>query len=332
MSKLIVKVSDFDVSNLSIGQVKLLESGGKACSISYSYGSTPGPIVTQLGPLNLPYGMNAYDKAGPIKYSMDLSLRGYEDDEKVRSIYQTIKALDEWMIDQGVKNCKQWFKADLTRDVVKAFYTPMIKVAKDKMGNPSNYPPTIKINLKKKTDGSFDVKTYDSERRPYTETPLSDLLVKGAKITTIVQCTSVWISGSKFGLSWKANQIRMEAVPESIRDYAFMDDGEEAPAPRHSNTSSTNAQNKFASLDEEEGEVEDDEAFQAPPSQPVSKKQSVLTAMMPSNPVPAPAPAPVATLDEEAEDHEPLPVPVKKTTTTATGVKKMVAKAPAKGK
>lgn len=331
MSKLIVKVSDFDVSNLSIGQVKLLESGGKACSISYSYGSTPGPIVTQLGPLTLPYGMNAYDKAGPIKYSMDLSLRGYEDDEKVRTMYQTIKALDEWMIDQGVKNCKQWFKADLTRDVVKAFYTPMIKVAKDKMGNPSNYPPTIKINLKKKTDGSFDVKTYDSERRPYTETPLSDLLVKGAKVTTIVQCTSVWISGSKFGLSWKANQIRMEAVPESIRDYAFMDDGDEAPVSRQSNAAPANTQNKFASLDEEEGE--DDEAFKAPytgPSHPVVKKQSVLTAMMPSQQV---TPAPVEeTLDDQPEDHEPLPVPAKKTTTTATGVKKMVAKAPAKGK
>lgn len=320
MSKLIVKVSDLNVSNLSIGQVKLLESGGKACSINYSYGSTPGPLTTQIGPLNLPYGMNVFDKAGPVKYSMDLSLRGYEDDEKVRSVYQAFSALDEWMIDQGVKNCKQWFKADLTRDVVKAFYTPMIKIAKDKMGNPSNYPPTIKINLKKNKDNSFDVKTYDSERRPYVDTPLSDLLVKGAKVTAIVQCTSVWISGSKFGLSWKATQIRMEAVPESIRDYAFMDDGEVAASKP---TSSTNAQNKFASLDEEE--VDDDEAFQTPAPAPVAKKQSVLTAMMPSQPV-------QETIDDQPEDHEPLPVPVKKSTTTAAGVKKMVAKAPPKGK
>lgn len=325
MSKVIVKLSDFNVSNLSTGQVKLLESGGKACSLSYSYGSTSGPLTTQLGPLSLPYKMNVYDKAGPIKYSMDLSLRGYDEDERVQTIYNALNSLDEWMIDQGVKNSKAWFKADLDRNVIKAFYTPMIKVAKDKAGNPANYPPTVKINLKKNTDGSFDVKTFDSERRPYTDTPLEDLLVKGAKVTTIIQCTSIWFAGSKFGLSWKAKQIRMEAIPESIRDYAFLDEG----TTTTTNTKqSTNAQNTFQSLDDEEdeGEVQDDEAFQQPA--PVVKKPSALAAMM--NPVKvAPAPAPTTTLDEEAEDHEPLPVPTvgqKKTTT----VKKMVAKAPVK--
>lgn len=326
MSKVIVKLSDFNVSNLSVGQVKLLESGGKACNLSYSYGSTSGPLTTQVGPLTLPYKMNKFDKAGPIKYSMDLSLRGYDEDESVQTIYNALTTLDEWMIDQAVKNCKAWFKADYPRDVLKAFYTPMIKVAKDKNGNPANYPPTIKINLKKNTDDTFDVKVFDSERRPYTDTPLEDLLVKGSKVTTIIQCTSIWISGSKFGLSWKAKQIRMEAIPESIRDYAFLDEGSSNASPRKTTTTTTNAQNTFHSLDdgegEDEGEVQDDDAFQATPTKP-APKQSALSAMM--APV-KPAPAPTNTLDDEAEDQEPLPVPAtgqKKITT----VKKMVAKA-----
>ena len=324
MSKLIVKVSDFSTSNLSVGQVKALESGGKMASLNYNNSGSSGPLMTQIGPLSLPYGMNVFDKAGPIKYSMDLSLRGYEDDANVRSIHEMFSSLDDWMIDQGVKNSKAWFKADLSRDVVKAFYTPMVKVAKDADGNPKPYPPTIKINLRKDRNDSdkWEVKVYErveGDVRKVDDVPLEDLLVKGAQITTLIQCTSVWFAGSKFGLSWKANQIRMEKVPDSIRGYAFIDD-----APASGKQVATKAPvNKFTTL---EDEAEDDEAFEAP----VAKKQAPSTG--PSHPVvpapaPAPAPAPQPVDDEDGEDHEPIPVPVKKTTTTAKKVIKTVKKA-----
>jgi hypothetical protein len=260
-----------------------------------------------------------------VKYSMDLSLRGHEENPKVKAIYEAFSALDEWMVDQGVKNSKAWFKADLSRDVVRAFYTPMVKVAKDAEGNPKPYPPTFKINLKKQND-QFDVKVYDDQARPYEGVPLEDLLVKGALVTTLIQCTSVWFAGSKFGLSWKAKQIRMDKVPESIRGYAFVDD-DDVPAPKASARPAApvaaGGGNKFAALsqDEEEGEAEEDDAF-VPPA-PV--KQNVLTAMMPkastgpSHPVSAPAPS----VDEEAEDQEPIPVPARK---VAVSGKKVVAK------
>lgn len=314
MSKLIVKIADFNVSNCSIGPMKSLESGGKMASLFYKYGdSSSSSLTTQVGSLSLPYGMNVFDKAGPVKYSMDLSLRGYEENPKVKAVYDSFMALDNWMIDQGVKNSKAWFKSELTRDVVKAFYTPMVKVAKDQEGNPKPYPPTFKINLKKQND-QFDVKVYDDQARPYEGVPLEDLLVKGAMVTTLIQCTSVWFAGSKFGLSWKAKQIRMDKVPESIRGYAFIDD-EDVPArsatARPASGPAPVAQNKFASLQDDAEEEEDDEVFEAP----APAKPSVLAAV-------APKPAPVTTVDDEADDQEPIPVPKKAVTT----VKKVVAK------
>ncbi len=314
MSKLIVKIGDFSASNCSIGPMKSLESGGKMASLFYKYGdSSSSSLTTQVGSLSLPYGMNVFDKAGPVKYSMDLSLRGYDENPKVKAIYDAFMALDNWMIDQGVKNSKAWFKSELTRDVVKAFYTPMVKVAKDAEGNPKPYPPTFKINLKKVND-QFDVKVYDDQARPYEGVPLEDLLVKGAQVTTLIQCTSVWFAGSKFGLSWKAKQIRMDKVPESIRGYAFIDD-DDVPA-RSSKSAAPVSSNKFAALDTEadEEDAEDDEVFEAP----APAKPSVLAAVVPKTPAPAPAPS----IDEEAEDHEPIPVPKKAVTT----VKKVVAK------
>lgn len=317
MSKLIVKIGDFDVSNLSVGPMKSLDSGGKMASLFYKYGDNQSStLTTQVGSLGLPYGMNTFDKAGPVKYSIDLSLRGHDENAKVKTIYDAFMALDNWMVDQGVKNSKAWFKSDLSRDVIKAFYTPMVKIAKDAEGNPKPYPPTFKINLKKQND-QFDVKVYDDQARPYEGVPLEDLLVKGAQVTVLIQCTSVWFAGSKFGLSWKAKQIRMDRVPESIRGYAFLED-DDAPAARPQASRAAPApvgQNKFAALnqeDEEEEDGEEDEAFQAP----APAKTNVLAAMMPK-----PVPTPVA-VEEEPEDHEPIPAP-KKTTTT---VKKVVAK------
>ena len=314
MSKLIVKIGDFDVNNLSVGPMKSLDSGGKMASLFYKYGDNQSStLTTQVGSLGLPYGMNTFDKAGPVKYSIDLSLRGYDENAKTKAIYDAFSALDTWMVDQGVKNSKAWFKSDLSRDVIKAFYTPMVKVAKDAEGNPKPYPPTFKVNLKKQND-QFDVKVYDDQARPYEGVPLEDLLVKGAQVTVLIQCTSVWFAGSKFGLSWKAKQVRMDRVPESIRGDAFIED-DDAPA-RPQTKAPVPGQNKFSSLqDDAEEEAEEDEAFSAP----VPQKQSVLTAMMPKAAPVVAAPAE----DEEAEDHEPIPAPKKVTTTT---VKKVVAK------
>lgn len=326
MSKMIVKIADFDVSNLSVGPMKSLDSGGKMASLFYKYGdSSSSSLTTQVGSLSLPYGMNVFDKAGPVKYSIDLSLRGHDENAKVKAIYDAFTALDNWMIDQGVKNSKAWFKSELKADIVRAFYTPMVKVAKDAEGNPKPYPPTFKVNLRKQND-QFDVKVYDDQARPYEGVPLEDLLVKGAQVTVLIQCTSVWFAGSKFGLSWKAKQIRMDKVPESMRGYAFLEDDDAAPA--RSQSKAPVGQNKFASLqDDAEDEAEEDEAFSAP----VPQKQSVLTAMMPKASAPAPAPtgpshSVTAEEEDEAEDHEPIPAPASTKKITATGVKKAVVK------
>ena len=289
----------------------MLESGGKQAYLNYENRS----LVMQVGSLETPFGLSVYDKTTPVKYTVDLKLRGYDDaaaNPKTAAIYQTLNALDEYMIDQGVKNSRAWFKADLSRDVVKAFYTPTVRFSRDGDGNLKPYPPTLKIQLKQR-EGKFDVQVYDDKKRPMTDIPLEDVLVKGAFLTMLIQCTGVWFAGSKYGVSWKAIQIRADKLPDSIRGFAFLDDGDEAdavaaPAARKSNAAPTAAAptaaavkkaptNQFESLNDDDDEVDDEEAL-APATAPA----------------PA-APAPVA-LAEDDDEEEPIPVPAKKTTIT----------------
>jgi hypothetical protein len=322
MSSNVVLANNFNTQKCSFSQLRVLDSGGKQAYINYD----GGMFVFQTPNCTLPYGMSAFDKAGPVKYSVELSLRGYDEaGSKMTQFYDAISRLDEFMIDQGVKYSKQWFKADLSRDVIKAFYTPMIRIPLDKDGNRKPYPPTIKVALKQKRDSQdFDVTCYDEKKQAYRGIPLEELLVKGAGVTCLIQCTGVWFAGSKYGLSWKLVQSIITNLPQSARGFTFVDDGELA-APSPAPVSKKAAPPPAAVEEEEEEETEESEEeeaeeFKAPPPKAAAPAKSVVAAVMPKA---APAP-PAADIDEDADDAEPVPVPKKATSTVVK--KKIVAK------
>jgi hypothetical protein len=318
MSSAVVSPSSFDVSNVSISALKLLPSSAKQAYLNYD----SRKLTMQVGSLPVPYGMSIFDKAGPIKYSVDISLRGYEgENPKAKAIFDTFSALDEYMIQQGVKNSKTWFKQDLSRDVVKAFYTPCLRFSKDAEGNPKPYPPTIKVSLKQRDD-KFETRVYDDKKREITELPMDEILVKGANITLLIECTGVWFAGSKYGISWKAVQIRVDSLPDRIRGFAFVDDGDATvpstttSAPKNRASAPAPAPNTFQALaaDDEE-EIDDEEVFAA------------------AAPAPSPAPArtaaaaaAAAAFDDEADDVAPVAVPKKVTTVKKVVTKVAVAK------
>ena len=319
MSSNVVLATNFNTQKCSFSQLRVLDSGGKQAYINYD----GGMFVFQTPNCTLPYGMSSFDKAGPVKYSAELSLRGYDEaGSKMVPFYEALSRLDDYMIDQGVKNSKQWFKADLSRDVIKAFYTPMIRIPLDKDGNRKPYPPTIKLALKQKRDSQeFDVTCYDEKKQAYRGIPLEELLVKGAAVTCLIQCTGVWFAGSKYGLSWKLVQSIITNLPQSARGFTFVDDGEiSAPAPAPVHKKAVAAPPPPVEEEEEEEEEEESEAeeFKAPP--PKAAAKSVVAAMMPK----AAPPPPAADIDEDADDAEPVPVPKKATSTVVK--KKIVAK------
>lgn len=301
----VVAPSAFKTSNVTFSPVKTLESGGKQAYLNYN----GQPLVMQVGPLETPFGLSVFDKQGPPKYSVDLKLRGYDDPTnhpKTATIYNAFHALDEFMVDQGVKNSTSWFKGAKSRDVLSELYTPVVRFSVDAEGNRKPYPPTLKVQLRKRDD-KFEADIYDENKRPLNDIPLEDIIVKGTVLTTLIQCTGVWFAGGKYGLSWKAIQIRADKVPHSFRGKpAFLDEegGEDMPEPE-SKKAPAQSTNKFAALHDDD-EVNDEEAL-APPSV--------------SDP-PAPAPS------EEDDEEAPIPVPAKaKTTTPAKVIKKIVKKA-----
>jgi len=308
----VVSPTSFKVSNVTFSPVKTLESGGKQAYLNYNGQA----LVMQVGPLETPFGMSVFDKNGPPKYSVDLKLRGYDDavnHPKTAVIYNAFHALDEYMLDQGVKNSASWFKGAKSREVLSELYTPVVRFSVDAEGNRKPYPPTLKVKLNKR-DGKFETEIYDDKKRSLSDIPLEDVLVKGAVLTSLIQCTGVWFAGGKYGLSWKAIQIRADKIPHSLRGFAFLEEGESESAQGSQSlpgalpvAAPAVSQNKFAALhDDDDEEVDDEEALAAAPA------------------AAAPAAAPVAAPADEDEEEAPIPVPAKKTTMSVKSVAKKV--------
>ena len=301
-----VPISAFNTSKLTISAIKSLDSGAKQAYLNYN----GNRLQLQVGPLETRFGLSVFDKTGgPPKYSVDLNLQGYDDaanNPKNAALYKAMCSLDEFMIDQAEKNSVTWFKGAKSRAVLAELYTPTVRFATDKEGNRKPYPPTIKATLRKKrgTD-DFDVEMYDEKLSPINNIPMEDIIVKGSVLTVLMECTSVWFAGGKFGLSWKATQIRADKIPQNFRGKpAFLDEDESAG----SGQVSAGGSKAFAALHDEDEEVNDEEAL--------GTTAAAAKVEQPEQ--------------DEDEDEAPLPVPMKKMTTTPAKVIKKVTKPGAK--
>jgi hypothetical protein len=290
----IVTVSNFQTKSVTISPLKALQSGAKQAYVSY----TGERLLMQSAvSMTVPFGLNISEFGAAPEYSVNLSFRGAEQSAEIKQFLEAMNQLDEFMIGEGVKNSKAWFKADLSKDVIKAFYTPCVKYSKDKDGNVLPYPPNLKLKLRK-TDGQFEAKFYDVKGKPYSNVPIEDLLVKGVQVTAIMECGGVWFAGSKFGLTWRAKQIAIHKLPEKIGDFAFkglasaspVEDEEEEKQPSYKKPTS-----KVAEID--------DEAVFAATATATATKTSAVAAMMPQAQAQAPTPTPVAAQEKEKEDH-----------------------------
>lgn len=304
--------SDVDVSKIEFSPPKILDNGGKSVNLRHEGRN----LMLELPSLNVPYGRNVFDKNGPPKFSVDLSLRGADSDEAVAALQTFLEAFDERMVDAGVENAGKWFKmTNPNREVIKAFYTPLLKYSRDPQGNLKPYPPTIKLALRGKkgaqateASGSFETDFYNAAEKDAKgqiakfapDMALEQVLCKRSQVTAIAQCTGVWFAGGKFGTTWKAVQVRVDSQPEQIRGPAFRS---EAPDIR------AFVSKKLAAAADEEAEEEDD-----------AEEEEVVAAVLPkaaAKPVAKPAPAAF----EEESVAEPVPVPKKV-------VKKVVAAKP----
>jgi hypothetical protein len=214
----IVLPLEFDASNITYSEPRILDNGGKVIYVSYN----KKKLIIQTPEMDLPFGLSKWNNEGKAadKYSMDLSFKGKDGRDVLGRFFDNMKNLDGKLVDDGLANCRTWFKTThKSRDVVDALYTPLVKYSKDKNGDVNDkYPPNFKVTVPH-NGTTFTCDVYDDTKKIVD---LSTIETKGGKCSAIVQCVGIWIAGVKFGCSWKVLQMKV-SPPTRIKGYAFKD-------------------------------------------------------------------------------------------------------------
>ena len=215
MSASIVVGENFDVTkDYMYTKAKVNANGRKSIGILNSENKKSLYIST---PLMLTWGVNTYndEKTGEVQ-SYDIALQ-FPNDEynnpQCVSFLKNMQALEQKIKEDAVLNSKDWLnKTKLVPEAVDALWSPMLKYPKDKETGEPDYSraPTLKVKIPY-WDGEFkNVELYnDSKQLVFPcddDTNISEFIVKGSNVATIIQCGGIWVANGKFGVTWKLFQ------------------------------------------------------------------------------------------------------------------------------
>lgn len=227
METIILKPEQFEISKVQFSEPKNLSNGGKAIYLNYLDDNKKKILVLQTPKMTCPYGLSCYDQGDYPKYSLEMSFGGMDDENSIGALYRVFESLDKKLIDSGIENSQAWFKKKkMSKEVISALYASQIKVSKDKeTGEPNDkYPPTLKVKVPFK-DEQFICDAYDQNKVKITNN-FKEILGKGSKTQSLIQCVGLWFAGGKYGCSWKILQLKVQPTNQ-ITSYSFVDESDD---------------------------------------------------------------------------------------------------------
>jgi hypothetical protein len=219
---MICEPCNIDASSITFNPPRALDNGSRVIYMKHGK-TTKNTLVFVTPQLNAPFGLTDWDMT---KFSIDLSV-GNNPDAQI--LVDKIKEVESNIIDFAYENSMSWFKKKYTsREVVAELFTSAIKYPKDRDTGEisSKYPPTIKFTLPFRA-GKFECEAYNCSKEPIEIS--KENLPKGSKINVIAQAAMIWIAGNKFGMTFKAMQVKV-APPKRITGFAFLEDSDEEDA------------------------------------------------------------------------------------------------------
>ncbi len=329
---IVLKVNDWATEAIRFTPPKMNDKQGKSINIISSQTGRGLHIQT---PLMTTWGISDFvDKDTGVsdgKFSLSLTFPNEEyANANTTAFLNKMKAFEENILDEAVKNSELWWGEKLTKDIIKYSFFPILKYPKIK--------GTKKPDLTKSPSVSAKVPFYEKENRWNVEiydtngtmlfpceneelTP-TYFVPKLANVACVLQCGGIWIGGKGWGVTWKLVQAVVkprENVSVFGKCHIQLSDEDKTAIETHDEQDVADVPAPEPAQVNTQVNDSDDESTPAPV--PVAAPKPV--AKVAAAPVAAPvaAPEPVAALEPEPAAAPAEPV-VKKTV-----VKKVVKKA-----
>lgn len=187
------------------------------------------PLRIQTPKMTIPFGISKWDASGPVRYNLDLSFNNLDE-----TVYDNFKEFQEKFVGFATDHSAEFFKKQMQHEVVQAFYTSAIRPNPFEDNAESKYAPTIRCKLDKNEDGEFRTEVWDGnnlvngeyQKIKLTEDNYEEVLPKGCQVQVILSCSG-WVVNGKFGLMFRAEQIKVFNSNNKLNGFAFDEDNED---------------------------------------------------------------------------------------------------------
>ena len=222
---IVLKSADWNPKSVKYMVPKVNEKGGKSISVISTQSNRSLHIST---PLMMTWGISDFvdEKTGEADGKYSISLNFPSDDYKEKSTTEFLEKLQEFenqILDEAVRNSEKWWGEQMSREICKHTFFPVLKYPKNKDTKKTDYTKAPSIRAKVPCyQGKWGVELYDTQQNIIfpcedpAQTPI-DFVPKQSNIACVLQCGGIWIGGKGWGLTWKMVQgVVKPRVVESV--------------------------------------------------------------------------------------------------------------------
>ena len=230
---LITRSKDFNPDNVVYGAPRVNKRGGKNIDVRYH----DNKLCIQF-PFLFTWGVNERvdETSGRVSYDVNIVFESRDESTTEGDYFQKLKRFEEKILDDAVKNSKLWFgKTKMSREVAEAMMYPVLKYTKDKTTGEPDYTrdPSVKLKLPFWDDKFTQTELYDVKKNllfaptgEWTKTPV-DLVPKKSYVKGLMQCTGIWFTGGRFGVTWSLLQGQVRRPVVLGGGFCMLDDSDD---------------------------------------------------------------------------------------------------------
>lgn len=190
--------------------------GGKSGHVSLKgTDGTSQDMVVQTSKERAPWACSSMTgDDGKEKWSLDVAVSDPD-------LQTWFNSLDDDILAEAVANSIEWFGKELSLDVIKEFYRPVLKQPRD-----PRYNPTLSIKLPQRGD-KVEAEFFDEDYQKITAADISP----GCHVVSIIRPRGLYFIGKRnFGFTFELVMAKVYN-PGKIKGYSFKGLEEDAELP-----------------------------------------------------------------------------------------------------
>jgi len=173
------------------------------------------PLRMQIPRMYMPFGISGFTpEVGNVKWNVDYSMNGFDEDGNyVKRFYDTLRQIEEKIIQAVVDQSEKIFDKVHTYDEIKSMFNSNIKES-------NGHAPKFRVKVDTDIYDNLKANVFDAYKNRLKDTVVNGLYSRNSG-KSIVELASVYFLNKKFGITWKLYQL-MVFEPERLKGFQFV--------------------------------------------------------------------------------------------------------------